>query len=768
MKKRLWWVLGALAFVALALVVIYGGGQRPVAGTIVGARSPANVVAERAAQQDALQTEQPPSTRILFGDMHVHTTFSADAFMRSLPLMGCEGAHPPADACDYARHCSQLDFFALTDHAEMLTPRLWEESKRSIRECNAISEAGEGDPDLIAFTGFEWTQVGLTPETHYGHKNVIFRGTADDELPARAIRSSGLLQRAFSAPGGLATLASIPITEFSERQAYLDIGEFFRENLSLDTCPDGPSPGLPADCREFAETPRELFRKLNEWDHDVLVIPHGTTWGFYTPPGYTWDKQLDPEMDDPRQSLVEVYSGHGNSEEYRDLVHVTTNADGTYGCPAPTEGFEPCCHRAGELIRARCEAEGADAEECERRAETARNHYANAGVAGHHTVPGADVEDWGNCGQCTDCFEPAFNNRFGGSVQYALTRGHFEEGEAPRHATWGFIASSDNHGARPGTGYKPYDRRQMTEASGFVDESYRDRIFGERPEATAHSRAVDESLLDEIPAFAMVDLERQASFFMTGGLVAVHAEARSRDAIWEALQARRVYGTSGDRILLWFDLVTEGGPQPMGSEARLGSAPSFHVRAAGSFEQLPGCPPDRIDALGQERFERVCRGECYHPGDARRRIERIEVVRIRPQQSEGESVASLIDDPFLVLPCPEGQDVCDVSFRDDDYPSMERDVVYYVRAIQAATEEVNASGLRCEGGTCRPCYGDFRTDREDDCTGPSNERAWASPIYVRWDASLVPPPTLDTESTESAESAAGDDTRDDANAAPPE
>jgi hypothetical protein len=738
----------AVRFAVVVLTVLAAcQGRHEGPGTVTPARVPAATVEARGATQAKARAILPPAPggtpdkQILFGDLHVHTTFSADAFIRSLPMLQGEGAHPPADACDFARFCSALDFWSINDHSEALSPAHWRETKESIRQCNAL--AGDPrNPDLVSFIGWEWTQVGTTPADHYGHKNVIFRDLEDGRVPRRPISAlDAQLIGALRTRPPLWQRIQFPLRDWSNRQRYFDFGVFQEELAAVPVCPDGVDVhDLPEECSETAHTPQVLFEKLGQWGFDTLVIPHGNTWGFYTPPGSSWDKQLTGAQHDPgKQTLIEVFSGHGNSEEYRSWKDVDVDAAGNPVCPDPSRTYLPCCWQAGELVRAECRDE--PAAECERRVAAAKLAYLRAGAAGRVTVPWAEPEDWKDCGHCRDCFLPAFTYRPQSSAQYALAISNFDDGAAPRRFRFGFIASSDNHSARPGTGYKEYGRRRMTEAAGARDASWRSRIMG--PTALPGREAVpfDPAQLgdeDGPRAFQVLDFERQASFFLTGGLVAVHSPGRDRAAIWDALKRREVYGTSGDRILLWFDLVNgPGGPAPMGAEVTLTEAPRFRIRAAGAFEQQPGCPDWAETALGPDRLERLCRGECYHPSDRRRRITRLEVVRIRPQQRPGEPVASLIEDPWRRIECPPHPTGCSAEVEDPDFAGGGREVIYYARAVQEPTPAVNGANLRCRydaQGNCveaRPCYGDYRTPYDDDCLALAEERAWSSPIYVR-------------------------------------
>lgn len=739
--------LGTLAVLLVAAVLAFGvasgwfGGKPLGPGTIEGAALSPEAVARREANYRDTEGSVEGSRQILFGDLHVHTTFSLDAFMLSLPLLQGEGAHPPADACDYARYCSALDFWSINDHAEGMTPAQWRSTREIVRQCNA--KAGDpSNPDMVTFLGWEWTQIGSKPENHYGHKNVIFLDTEEGKVPARPISAaaqpgslSAWAVQGVPFPQRLAIALDAPDGDF---KTYQNAMRFMSDRRALDKCRAGiPVRDLPEDCREAAATPRELFAKLDDWGFPAMVIPHGTTWGFYTPPGSTLNKQLEPDLHRPdQQFLFEIFSGHGNSEEYRSFRAVQFDENGKPYCPEPSENYVPSCWRAGEIIHRRCNEAGLPHAECERRRSMARENYAKAGVSGFRTVPGAMPEDWLDAGQCKDCFLPSFNYRPGGSAQYALAIRDFGGKGEPRRFRFGFIGSSDNHKARPGTGFKEIDRYANTEGGGPAKPGTINDPARNRKQPKPESEPFD-PLNTRLAAFDLVEAERQASFFMLGGLVAVHSEGRDRGAIWEALKRREVYATSGERILLWFGMEDEdGGAVPMGGMARRKSTPRFTVRALGAFEQKPGCPDYAVNGLSAERLHALCKGECYNPSDRRKRITHIDIIRIRPQNRPGEPVENLVEDPWRRFACHDEGAGCTVTFEDAEFTGAARDAIYYARAVQEPTPTVNAENLRCtydEAGRCvkaNPCYKDYRTGYEEECRAASAERAWSSPIFV--------------------------------------
>ncbi|MEM9704779.1 MAG: DUF3604 domain-containing protein [Pseudomonadota bacterium] len=752
--KRVFIGVGALAVIVVGWLIFDNAaqtgrlGEERGAGTIFGEAVPAATVLAR---QQA-ETQAGPvgaSKQVLFGDLHVHTTYSTDAFLWSLPLNMGKGVHPIADACDYARYCSALDFWSITDHAEASTPTRWQRAKDTIRQCQARAE-DQSNPDMVSFIGFEWTQVGYLPEEHFGHKNVIFLDLEDERVSERPIAAAGITSTALRANNagmpGIMTLL-----DFENRQDYWDFSTFLREVREVPWCDaDTPSDELPSDCFEVAADPGELVSRLESQGLDPLIIPHGSTWGMYTPPGTTWGKQLNPKLRPEKFPLIEIYSGHGNTEEYRDFEIGEIAADGLDGvCPPASDTYTPNCVRAGEIINERCLEAGDDEQTCTARAAEARKVAAAMGPAYHMIIGGEQPEDWLDSGQCTDCFLPAFSYRPHSSVQAGLATSFFGEddsdgGDDPIRFNWGFIASSDNHRGRPGAGYKEIARRLTTEAAGASSPAWRKRLIRDNTpnDAYIHPRSPQE--LIENASLALAEVERMSGFWLTGGLAAVHSEGRSREEIWDALQRRETFATSGPRMLLWFDRLSANGEKaPMGATVDASDAGSFRVRAVGSYKQKPGCPEFAVDALGEDRIADLCSGECYNPSDERNLIERIEVVRIRPQSSSDEAIGDLIDDPFLVHQCPANQEGCDFEFTDPDFAPGARDALYYVRAIQEPRPTINAEPIKCErdeNGKCIKatiCFGDYRSG-DSDCTTMKDVRAWSSPIYLSYAAPIEP------------------------------
>ena len=696
-------------------------------------------------------SEKLTAKKILFGDLHVHTTFSFDALLLNLPIANGEGTHPVADACNFARFCSNLDFFAVTDHAEWLTKKEWKDSLDSIQNCAQVSDDLD-EPPLVPFLGWEWTQASVNKDTHYGHKNIIIRGIDKEEVPSMPISTTSGAFNSFAFGSTTLVTAAAVMLDFPNRKHYLDWRFKSLVAKASKDCKQGEAFNRNSDCYEKAETSSELFRKLEQLNLDTLVIPHGSAWGNVTPPLTSWDLQLNPTAHNASfNKLIEIYSGHGNSEEYRSWAPMEVQNDETLLCNQPSQSYLPDCYQAGEIIRERCRLSAGSDEECNKRAIEARQIFVSSNPLGLLTVPGYDPMEWKDSGQCKDCFLPAFDYRPKMSVQYALALTDFST-EEPLRFRYGFVGSSDNHQARSGTGYKENKRKLNTESRVDIENETGRNFMNPRltdpklPLAQEFDLDSDSKLECYGIQCSKITLplqsERASSFLYTGGLVAAHVESRSREEIWGALSSREVYATSGERILLWFDLVNHPGGLsiPMGAETEMSSSPKFQVKALGAQKQLPGCSPLDNDNLGSEVLERLCRGECFNPSDERKNISRIEVIRIRPQVYEGEPISALIEDPWRTFECEPSQEGCQVEFIDEQFEGSSREIVYYVRAVQEPTEAINASGLDCEldqNGRCIKVNlcGDPKGKGTGDCLSLTEERAWSSPIFVKFNSS---------------------------------
>lgn len=749
--KALRYLCIAVAALAIFLFGVKNGfwiGDFPSrAPTAVGAAKATteNEVTNTSVDMSAQAVSSNAADIILFGDLHAHSSISLDAYNMTLPLSAGDGVHPVADACDFARYCSNLDFFSINDHAVNISTSLWHKTKESIRQCNALTDSD--NPDLVAFLGYEWTQVGASPKNHYGHKNVIFLETDEQKVPTHPVAAKppiGGQSEADFLPG-LDQSIALPLIDmgnFSEYMAFNryanNITAHFNNPCAVETAYDD----LSADCMAQAETPAQLFQLLDEWGGDSLVIPHGNTWGSYTPFGVTWDKQLKGNMHDPeRQKLIEIYSGHGNSESYRSWRHVIVDEHGQRACPNKTAGFYPGCRRAGDIIFEACmrdEITSSMSRGCKAKAAQARQDYLDSvDRTAFMSVPAASTALWQDAGQCTDCFLPTYELKPGGSAQYALAIRNFDDAEKPKRFDFSFIGSSDNHYARPGTGYKQFARSGMTEAWTPKQPQLLKMLTSTETPESLSSRVWRDVSASEAMKAGIKQFERQSSFFYTGGLVAAHSKSRKREDIWQALQQGHVYATSGDRTLLWFDLFNDAGEEvSMGGEAQQQTTPKFRVRAVGAFKQNPGCPARSQQSLAADELQRLCRGECYNPSDQRQRISRIEIVRIRPQNYQGEVVDSLIEDQWKVFICSGDGNGCQIEFDDPEFSLQKRDMLYYARVISEPKLLINGKSLNASYDAdgkfldSQPCD----TSGNDDCLGINEPRAWSSPIFVSYGA----------------------------------
>ena len=86
--------------------------------------------------------------------------------------------------------------------------------------------------------------------------------------------------------------------------------------------------------------------------------------------------------------------------------------------------------------------------------------------------------------------------------------------------------------------------------------------------------------------------------------------------------------------------------------------------------------------------------------------------------------------------CDPSSEGCEVEFTDDNFTNANREIIYYVRAIQEPSLAINASNLNCDRDDSGKCIkvnlcGDVEGQGEGDCLSETEERAWSSPVFIK-------------------------------------
>lgn len=635
-----------------------------------------------------------------YGDLHVHTALSMDAVQHGTMGGPSEAyrfakgeaiALPPHDKDGHSDRVLQLerplDFAAVTDHSEFLAETSLCFNKNSLLYFGAYctimrgSPAGNKNIDSVAFG------LGLGGVSLPGGKTSLsvcdlFPGVCEKrrkdtwaKVQQAADEHYDRSERCrFTTFVGYEWTGS-PLLNNQHRNVI-----FRNENVTA----------LPVSYFDAAK-PETLWAKLDagctnsQQGCEVLTIPHnsnlggGTMFQPYTERRNPYSVALAQQRA-RLEPLVEIYQHKGASE-------CISNAY------APLASQDELCNFE-LVVKNICTGASDDAADCKPLCSATQVFGAFSGM----------------------CVEPS------DFVRGALQNGLAEKrriGVNPFRL--GVIASTDTHNATPGA----VEEYQFQGHQGENDGELSTRIGTAPKAATPIAKS-----LGKIASMGTM------KHYGPGGLAVVWAEQRSRDAIFDAMQRRETYATSGPRITTRFfagdlpgnlcdsaDLVKTGYSSgvPMGGELDaqkfLHHAPRFVVSALmdPGTESHPGVPLQRLQIV--KAWER--HGETHE-----------KVFDVAGDPENGASV-----NPATCEPQGQGYAGLCTVWKDPEF-NPDDNALYYARVLENPSCHWSRMQCNAEFGkrqldcTTLPVDDPLRACCDGTLPESIQERTWTSPIWV--------------------------------------
>lgn len=613
--------------------------------------------------------DRNPRRQALFGDLHVHTALSSDAWnfgVRVTPDdayrygFGGEIQLPGADGATRTLPAKRaLDFMAVTDHAEFLGEHALclnpDSESHGTRFCRGYRKADSGRaPALLMriFAPWRWRDRATC-------------GADGQRCAAAAVapwRQTIAAAEAWNDTSELCRRSTFIGFEYSSHR----LGSNLHRNVIFKNANATRLPISYLDAtREW-----ELWRLLKEQCHDsaldceALAIPHNSNISngrMFATDQYDGSDVLIARaaLRARMEPVVEIMQHKGDSECRNHLPGVLGGVDEL----CDFEKFEDLTLRAkyGDQAPPAC-GEGLVAEWRPRLGPT--------------------------------CVSPL------NYARYALIAGmDLERRHGVNPFKFGLIASTDTHNG----------------AGGAVDEAG----FG------GHLGRADADVARRVRYEAKLDGNASNN---PGGLVGVWAEQNSRASIFKALQRREVFGTSGPRIRprlfggwdyptrLCDDAERVGIAYQRGAPMGGDLPPPPNAKQAPTFLISALADPGSAEAPGAMlRSLQIIKGWRDADGNYQQRVHRVAGA---PQPKDEQRSVDAQCRPLMV-----GHARLCAVWRDADFDPAER-AVYYARAVQVPTCRYTAHQCLRLPPAARPA-----DCRRQNYPRLISERAWTSPIW---------------------------------------